>query len=935
VASDGQDRAALLDVFLNEAWETLWTLTAGARQLAGRSAVADPPIDLPIVAHRLRGSAALYGFPGLADLAGLIEDALTRLRGAAPDEHHRAAVALAGFVEFLRTTLKRIEAGDAEDPGAIAAFRARYAAVLAPPVAEGAPDVEEIVGQLDRFFSANGDILTYFGSEAAEHLDSITRAMLALDQAEPDADALPMLLRTVHTLKGAAYTVGCHPVGEMAHRLEDLLVGIRDGQIALAPTVMETIAATVAVLRSMVATDAVTRDRLPEMLERALPLLRVAPPISPPAKRAPAIPTPSGSRRDEAPRTIRPSVRVSVACLDALVDLVGEFVAARSRLERHVEQLGRVDDLLCASAARMTRVVQNFELKHEYSPVSGPGPAGFAGGSDPADGDSIAKLFEELEFDRYSDFNVLARSVREISADMCEIRAQLAGVLHDVQEDTAGSQRLVGSLRNEVTRARMVPIGRLFARFPRQVRDASRAAGKAVTLKVSGTAVEVDSAIIEQLADPLLHLVLNAIAHGLETEEERLAAGKPPEGSVHLRAHHENGAVCIEVEDDGRGIQLETLKERAVEEGLIKPEAAPLLPEHEILNLIFLPGFTTAPQLTTASGRGIGLDVVRTNVARLNGDVDVTTQPGAGTRFSIRIPLTVLISDAVLVEAGGQIFAIPLSAIRLIVTVSSDRIQSGEKETVWIRDQLVDLIRLDRYLALPESQPDRIPLLVLRAGGRSLALAVDALHGKEQLVIKGLGGFPEGIGPFSSGTISGDGRVILVLNPARLSPARGGPSPVSDGRARAEPERPPSTASPVLPDVTRRFLLVDDSVSVRKFVGQMLERAGFGVVTASSGAEALQHLEKTAVHAVITDLEMPNVNGYELIEHLRRRPSTRDLPIVILTTRGGQKHQELARRLGVEHYLTKPIEEDAFVELMASLVPGAKATAAVEGDGVS
>jgi chemosensory pili system protein ChpA (sensor histidine kinase/response regulator) len=216
-------------------------------------------------------------------------------------------------------------------------------------------------------------------------------------------------------------------------------------------------------------------------------------------------------------------------------------------------------------------------------------------------------------------------------------------------------------------------------------------------------------------------------------------------------------------------------------------------------------------------------------------------------------------------------------------------------------------------------------VLVLRSGGRFLALAVDVLHGKDEFVIKGLGGFPEGVGPFSSGTISGDGRVILVLNPARLMQPGGGRSLISDGRARVEPDRT---------DETRRFLLVDDSISVRKFVGQMLERSGFAVVTAGNGAEALQQLETTAIHAVITDLEMPNGNGYELIEHLRRRPSTRDLPIVVLTTRSGDKHQELARRLGVTHYLTKPVEETAFIELMASLVPRPIA-APTEPDGLA
>ena len=558
---------------------------------------------------------------------------------------------------------------------------------------------------------------------------------------------------------------------------------------------------------------------------------------------------------------------------------------------------------------------------HEYAPVGGP-PRAPSKDTD-AFGASITELFAELEFDRYTDINVFARSVREISADLSEIRGQLSAALDGVQDDVFGGQRLVTNLRSEVTRARLVPVGRLFARVPRQVRETARAIGKTVALQVSGTTVQVDSAIIEQLVDPLLHLVQNAIVHGLEAEAERAAAGKPLEGTIHLRARHENGAVFIDVEDDGRGIDLDAVRACAVERGLVTAEAVAQLTDADLVNFVFLPGFTTAPHVTQASGRGIGLDVVRSNVLRVNGDVEVTTRPGAGTCFTFRIPLTVLITDAVLVGAAGETFAVPLSVIRQILNVPPERIQSrGGTEMVWVRDQLLDLLRLQRCLVLPPSEPSgEVLLLVLRAGGRSFALAVDEVRGKEQCVIKPLGGFPEGLGPFSSGTISSDGRVILVLNPTRLLETT-----EASSRPRVTPESPPPPAE-VLPraDARRRFLLVDDSISVRKFVGQMLENAGFDVVTASDGAVALQAMETTAIHAVVTDLEMPNMNGYELIEHLRRRPSTRDLPIVILTTRGGDKHHDLARRLGVTHFLTKPVEEEAFVELMASLVAPADA----------
>ena len=915
---EGPDRTALLDVFLREAWETMWTLAAGARQLAAGTAVTGLHDDLPIFAHRLRGSAALYGFSGLAELAGLIEDILARLRGAAPDERRRASELLGAFVESLRHILKAIETRGVEDSAAIAVFRARHAVMVNPRPPATPAAAAAMTQALAEFLATHGDLPAYFRSEALEHLDTIASAMVGPEQADHDADAVPTALRTLHTLKGAAYTVGCTPVGDLAHRLEDLLIDVRDTRSAISPTVVEGIAAGVAALRCMISLEAGARDRLPTILEHALTALQM------PIGSAPLLPPPpsAGGHRHDAP-AVAPTVRVPVECLDALLDLVGEFVVARSRLDQRLAELARIDELLSASAARMTRVAHDCEANREGSPA-GTKPSGLRAraGLEHPTLSSITALFEELEFERYTDVDVLVRSLREIGADVSEIRRQLRRALGDLSQNVSSAQRLVQSLRNEVTRARMVSVGRLFERFPRQVLETARLAGKTVVLKMGGTGVEVDSAIIEQLADPLLHLVQNAIIHGLEAEDERRAAGKPVDGTLHLRASHESGAVLIEVEDDGRGIDVEGLRTHAMEQGLIDPYTASQLSEHEIVNLIFLPGVTTASEVTTVSGRGLGLDVVRTNVARVNGDVEVTTQRGVGTRFRIRIPLTVLIVDALVVGAGGETFAVPLNKISHVVTVAPERIQSaGDKQLVWVRDHLVDLVRLDRVLALPVvATPRDIPLLVVRAEGRLVALAVADVRGKEEIVIKGLGGFPDGLGPFSSGTIRADGRVMLVLNLARLLQLSGKPSSPAEVRGRLVPGGPPSAAQRPHAKANRRFLLVDDSISVRKFVGQMLERSGFDVVTASNGVEALQQVENTAIHAVITDLEMPNGHGYELIETLRRRPSTRNLPIVILTTRSGDKHHDLARRLGVDHYLTKPVDEAAFTALMGSLV---------------
>jgi chemosensory pili system protein ChpA (sensor histidine kinase/response regulator) len=370
------------------------------------------------------------------------------------------------------------------------------------------------------------------------------------------------------------------------------------------------------------------------------------------------------------------------------------------------------------------------------------------------------------------------------------------------------------------------------------------------------------------------------------------------------------------------------LRERAARLGFLSPTDAQALDAREALNLIFLPGFSTAPEVTTTSGRGVGMDVVRANVGRLNGEIDVQSELGAGTRITIKLPLTVIISDALLVRAGGETFAVPMHAVRSVVQVRpEDIVQSGGRERVVVEEEEVELVRLDRVLALPAGRAlARLPVLVVRSGVRPLAVAVEELVGKEDVVIKNLGGLLERVGPFAGATITGAGRVILLVDPSRLAQDTEA-SPPAERTPVLSRERGPARERAA--SKARRILLVDDSISVRKFVGQMLEKASFEVITANDGAEALRRLGDTTVDLIITDLEMPRVSGYELIEDLRARAATRALPVVVLTTRAGAKHVNLARSLGIVHYVAKPVDEEAFVRLIVSLTVRGAAMAEV------
>jgi len=894
------DQEFLRSVFLMEAWDTLAVMEDGIAALA---VDAPPSDDLLLVTHRLKGTASLYGFVPVAGIAEAMEHLLSSLSHASPETRGGARAHLQTLASQLKNALE---------------------AIGAPPVGaecRGPETVDPVRDELATFFH-NAEVVEYFRPEAGEHLDAMAQALEELGREGTAVEEIGRLFRVVHTLKGAALVVGCAPVGNLAHRLEDLLGDVRDGRCVLTPPMVESMLGAVDAMRVMLRLVSDDPLNLTEAVDRLLTRLADLPSAAAPAadpEHAPERRTTPVRPAAAAPPPARQTIRVNLERIESLMDLVGELLVARRRLDRRLADVDRVGEVLVASRARMERAVADFDRQRGRLAAAGE-PAGPTMGGLISGGTRVFRdLFEDLEFDRYDDLGLVMRSVGEISADVSEAHAELTSLGRSVRNELAELQRLGGLLRQEISRARLVPVGPLLARFVRQGEKAARASSKTVRIVASGEAVVLDTGIIEQIVDPLFHLLQNALVHGIESAEERTARGKPEAGTISLTASYRGAFVILEVADDGRGIDAGLLRSRAVAQGFLAPDVAAALSEQEALDLMFLPGLSTASAVTTAAGRGVGMDIVHTNVGRLNGQVEVQTELGAGSRFTLKLPVSLIVSEALTLRAGEERFAIPVNAVRLVASVlAADVRTSGHGETIVVEDEPVTLIRLDRALALPAPVPaDRIAAVLVHAGNRLVALGVDEVVQKEEIVIKSLGRFLEGVGPFAGATVSAEGQVSLLLDPVRLLDAAVRPS-LTGERPRAAPSAALAPASAVMGE--RRVLLVDDSISVRKFVGQMLERAGFAVTTANDGAEALAKITDARFDVVITDLEMPRVNGYELIDDLRRRPEAREVPVIVLTTRAGDKHASLARELGASHYVTKPVEEQAFVGLVRAVL---------------
>lgn len=628
-------------------------------------------------------------------------------------------------------------------------------------------------------------------------------------------------------------------------------------------------------------------------------------------------------------------IRVQVDQLSNLMNLVGELVVNRNRLTGQLEHVKDIRDELVKSKARLLKVVKDFESKYEFSmsamsfSSTGKKPSKAEGSSGHVEG------FFELEFDRYDDFNLLSRKLVEITNDMSEIMESLSDFFNKIDEGALHISKITTNLQQEITSVRMVEIEKLFQRFSRLVRDVSQSENKKVRLEFVGGETKIDKAIFELISDPLVHIIRNAISHGIEMPHDRKLSGKEDTGVVFVRAYQEGNNVVIEVGDDGKGIDPDAVREAAVEKGYIAKSEEKTLTDEDAINLIFLPGFSTFKEISAISGRGVGMDVVRTNITRMNGQIEVHTEIGLGTKFIIKLPATLAVSQALIIKSMDQEFAVPLNLIDETTRISQRDIDYvAGSEVINLRNKIIPFIRLNNILNLDakkegsRSSTELYPTLILKLADKKIALMVDEIIVQEEIVVKNMGDYLKNLGLFSGATISGEGNVRFIIDTAALiedslltgkkgvgvkTSLRSEEKASNAGVATSVKKRETLLEKP-------RIIIVDDSISIRKYVSHFLTRAGYEVEVASDGFEALNKIGQTKVDLIVTDLEMPVMHGYELIAELKRVSDLSRIPIIVLTSRAGEKHRQKAFEMGAQEYVVKPFEEDVLIDSIKKLL---------------
>lgn len=864
--------------------EALWTqfVAAGladATSLTDAVGNAERLGSLAHLAFRIGLSSMLIGADEVGVLALAIERALDR-ENTAGTEPVTSAVAMlhAAFVQLANADKSgaRVEGlGLAEHANALEASGSgpvRAPRVFVPPPQSGPIGALAAPGATSFVWTpaVDDDMIDLFFDEATERVEALAGKLVDMERRPDDAELLRDVFRDMHTVKGSSAMVGLSPVNQLAHAAEDLVGQIRDSGRAADGAVVDALLSALDGLRDMIAQ---ARSRVPITVDPAPIVARLRNPGAPvsAAPRAPVGPAAAPSA-PHAGAEARATIRVDFDKLDRLMNLVGELVLGRDGLRGAVSSLGSITSELAADRG-VARKVNSARST--------------SGGS-------------------------LQKGLDHLGEELSRVERVLAEVTVDLDRGTDRLDAISDELREQVMRLRMVPVTGVFRKHVRTVRDLAANLGKRARLELIGEDTELDKLLVEAVDEPLMHLVRNAVDHGLELPDVRTAAGKPAEGVVTLAAAHRGNQVEIRVTDDGKGLDPEKLKAKAIEKGVISVAEGAAMEDRTARELIFRAGFSTAAQVSEVSGRGVGMDVVRqTVVTRLKGTIEVESTPGQGSAFVLKLPLTLAIIQVVVARAGGETFAIPLDMVQRVLTIKASEVERiGEREVCVVRGKHVPLIRLEQVLELDDgADAAELHLVLVGHGGHFYALVCDQLIGKREIVIKSLGPLLAGAKCVAGATLLAD-RVALILDvPAIIARGLAHPS----GPRRVRP-------SAVAGGTGTHVLLVEDSDIVREALRRLLVDAGYVVTVAVDGQHGLELARSRKFDLISTDVMMPRMDGYELTRALRAMPEYAETPIVMVTSMGERIDRVRGFDAGVDEYITKPHDRTLLLKVVRKLL---------------
>lgn len=903
----------LYTIYLAEADEILRFLTQDFAEWRHepQRLVTTPAVH---AAHSLAGSSATVGFVGLQEVAHALEMVLQRLErhpvNLLPGEFDTLEHCMLAIKEMLHTFA--LAEMPAPKPQQILVLEQLLAMLTerVPPVQPSdvesatppnqplsSPEMVVVEPMLVVQDDLDADLLPIFLEEASDLLPQIGNTLRKWHATPLDRTLAPALLRLLHTVKGSARMAGAMTLGQHTHDMESEIETLM--QLGVVPALA---------IDALLAHHDVTMH-LFEQLQQPAPLRQidhVSADLDTPANDEVLAPTNTAL------------VRVRADILDRLVNQAGEVSISRSRLENEVATLKTSLLELNDNVGRLRDQLREVEMQAETQIASRMAMSG-------------EREFDPLEFDRFTRLQELTRMMAESVNDVSTLQASISKTVDGASDDLLAQARLTRELQQDLMRVRMVPFDSISERLYRITRQTSMELNKRVNLDIRGTSVEIDRGVLEKMAGPFEHLLRNAIVHGIENREQRQARGKNEVGEILVQIRQEGNEVVIHFNDDGAGLDMERIRAKALQAGLLSPTAE--ISDAEASSLIFEAGFSTASEVTELAGRGVGMDVVRSEATSLGGRVAVSSTPGIGTSFTIHLPLTLAVTQVVLINCGHRVYAIPSVLVEQVHQLKAPDLAAAYNDgaIIWQGQRIVMhylATILGDYQALPVSQ-QYTPILIVGNGSERVALHVDEVIGNREVVVKNIGPQLSRMAGISGATVLGSGDIVLILNPLPLAQklesdrlrvaddAEDGHSPVNEAMLGEVAQFPQPVQglrrNPIV-------MVVDDSLTVRKVSQRLLHREGYQVVLAKDGVDALQQLQSITPDVMLVDIEMPRMDGFDLTRNVRNDARLAHIPIIIITSRTADKHRNYAQELGVNAYFGKPFQEDVLLSAIRSFL---------------